>query len=126
MKLPHGFCARCLGSPLPSISNRMINARGETIGTRPGFRDAYREKRCLLPADGFYEWAKLVGGGKQPVRVVMKSGEPFALAGRWSRWRPPEGDPMETCTIVTIEGQRVAAACSRSHAVILARAHLVR
>jgi putative SOS response-associated peptidase YedK len=70
-----------------SIGNKMINARGETIATKPGFRDPYREKRCLFPADGFYEWAKLAGSAKQPMRVAMKSGEPFALAGLWTECR---------------------------------------
>jgi putative SOS response-associated peptidase YedK len=84
-----------------SIGNRMINARGETVKTKPGFRDAYKEKRCLLPADGFYEWAKLANGKKQPVRVAMRSGEAFALAGLWSRWKSPKGERIETCTIVT-------------------------
>jgi putative SOS response-associated peptidase YedK len=90
-----------------SIGSKMINARGETIATKPGFRDAYREKRCLFPADGFYEWAKLAGSAKQPMRVAMKGGEPFALAGLWSRWRPPEGEPIETCTIVTTEANEL-------------------
>jgi putative SOS response-associated peptidase YedK len=62
-----------------SIGNRMINARGETVATKPGFRDVYREKRCLLPADGFYEWAKLVGGGKQPVRVALRTGRAVCI-----------------------------------------------
>jgi len=84
-----------------SIGNKMINARGETVASKPGFRDSFRKARCLLPADGFYEWAKLAGGGKQPMHIGMRSGEPFALAGLWARWRPPEGDSVETCTIVT-------------------------
>jgi putative SOS response-associated peptidase YedK len=90
-----------------TIGNRMINARGETIATKPGFREAYRKSRCLLPADGFYEWAKLAGGGRQPIRAAMKSGELFALAGLWSRWRSREGERIETCTIVTTEANEL-------------------
>jgi putative SOS response-associated peptidase YedK len=105
-----------------SIGNRMINARAETLANRPGFRDAYREKRCLLPADGFYEWAKLAGGKKQPVRAAMKNGEPFALAGLWSRWRPRDGgDPVETCTIVTTDANDLLQHVHDRMPVIVAR-----
>src|SRR6266478_6215685 len=62
-----------------SIGNKMINARGETVASKPGFRDSFRKARCLLPADGFYEWAKLAGGGKQPMHIGMRDGQPFAL-----------------------------------------------
>jgi putative SOS response-associated peptidase YedK len=105
-----------------SIGNRLINARAETLANRPGFRDAYREKRCLLPADGFYEWAKLAGGKKQPVRAAMKNGEPFALAGLWSRWRPRDGgDPVETCTIVTTDANDLLQHVHDRMPVIVAR-----
>jgi putative SOS response-associated peptidase YedK len=90
----------------PSIGNRMINARGETISDKPSFRMAYRRHRCLLPADGFYEWMPVAGGHgeparKQPVHVGLKDGSLFAMAGLAERWRSPDGEVLDTCTIVT-------------------------
>jgi putative SOS response-associated peptidase YedK len=83
-----------------SIGSRMINARAETIAEKPSFRTALRRRRCLILADGFYEW-KRVGSSKRPMRVVMKSGEPFAFAGLWETWRPSSGDDITSCTIIT-------------------------
>ncbi len=83
----------------PSIGARMINARGETIAEKPSFRMAYRRHRCLLPADGFYEWMPVPGAGgapprKQPVHVGMKDGALFGMAGLYERWRSERGrDP---------------------------------
>lgn len=86
----------------PSIGSRMINARGETLRDKPAFRTAYRRHRCLLPATGFYEW--MPGApGKQPVRIAMKDGAPFALAGLAERWLGPDGEPLDSCTIVTTD-----------------------
>ena len=85
----------------PSIGNRMINARRETLAERPSFRDAFRAQRCLVIADGFYEWRRAARGPKTPYYVRLKSHEPFTFAGLWSRWRPPSGDDVLTCTIVT-------------------------
>ena len=90
----------------PAIGARMINARGETIPAKPSFQMAYRRHRCLLPADGFYEWMPVPGAGadrarKQPVHVGMKDGAPFGMAGLYERWRSPEGEILDTCTIVT-------------------------
>ncbi len=90
----------------PAIGARMINARGETIAEKPSFHMAYRRHRCLLPADGFYEWMPLPGAGgeharKQPVHVVMKDGGLFGMAGLYERWRSVEGEVLDTCTIVT-------------------------
>ena len=84
----------------PSIGSKMINARAETVVSKPGFRDAYKKARCLIPASGFYEWAKLTDGTKQPVRIAMKDDAPFAFAGLWSRWGPKDAE-IETCTIIT-------------------------
>lgn len=87
----------------PAIGNRMINARSETIAEKPSFRTAFRRRRCLIPADGFYEW-KQVNGRKQPVRIVRRDRGVFAFAGLWESWRPPGGDDEEvvyTCTIIT-------------------------
>jgi putative SOS response-associated peptidase YedK len=90
-----------------AIGARMINARADTIAEKPAFRDAFRERRCLVPADGFYEW-RAENGRKQPFRVGLKGGRPFAFAGLWERWTAPEaarglvkGEAIETFTIVT-------------------------
>ena len=83
-----------------SIGSRMINARAETVGEKPSFRNALRRRRCLILADGFYEWQKL-GKRKRPMRIVMRSGDPFAFAGLWETWRDPQGDVIPSCTIIT-------------------------
>ena len=85
-----------------SIGSRMINARAETVAEKPAFRDALRRRRCLVLADGFYEWQR-TGGTRRPMRVVMRSGEPFAFAGLWSVWRDPDGNRVPSCTIITTE-----------------------
>jgi putative SOS response-associated peptidase YedK len=86
----------------PSIGSRMINARAETAAEKPAFRTALRQRRCLIPADGFYEW-QAAPGGKQPFYFHMAEGASFALAGLWERWKSPEGAWLETCTILTTE-----------------------
>ena len=86
----------------PSIGARLINARAETVADKPAFRMALRKHRCLIPSDGFYEW-KAIPGGKQPMHIGMKSGDPFALAGMTERWLSPEGEVLDTCAIVTTE-----------------------
>ena len=83
-----------------SIGNRMINARAETVAERPAFRDAFRQRRCLVLADGFYEW-QCAGNARRPMRVVMRSGEPFAFAGLWSVWKDPDGNRIPSCAIIT-------------------------
>ena len=83
------------------IGYRMINARGETVAEKPSFRTALRKRRCLILADGFYEWQKLGGTQKRPMRIVLKSGEPFAFAGLWETWKDPEGEMVKSCTIIT-------------------------
>ncbi|MDY7108582.1 MAG: SOS response-associated peptidase [Planctomycetota bacterium] len=89
----------------PSMGARMINARSETAAEKPAFRSAMRRRRCLVPADAFYEWQKRAGG-KQPYCIRMRDGSPFAFAGLWERWEPPEGEgeetePVESFTILT-------------------------
>ena len=84
----------------PSIGNRMINARGETLADKVSFRNSYRRHRCLLPADGFYEWLAR-GERKQPLHIGMKNGGLFALGGLFERWLSPEGEVLDTCTIIT-------------------------
>ncbi len=85
----------------PSIGARLNNARAESIAQKPAFRDAYRSRRCLVPASGFYEW-KAEAGRKQPYYVYPATGELFAFAGLWERWSGPEGS-LETCVIVTTD-----------------------
>ncbi len=87
----------------PSMGSRMINARSETVAEKPSFRAAFKRRRCLVVADGYYEWQKL-GKIKQPYYIRMRDDGPFALAGLWETWRglPAEAsDPLETCTIIT-------------------------
>jgi putative SOS response-associated peptidase YedK len=82
----------------PGIDNRMINARSETVAEKPSFRRAFKERRCLIPADGFYEWQK-TNGSKQPFYFRMKDWRPFAFAGLWESWY---GDgEIRSCTILT-------------------------
>lgn len=83
----------------PSIGNRMINARAETAPDKPAFRSAFRRRRCLVPADGFYEWRK-AGARKQPYYVRMADGRPFAFAGLWERWEGPDG-AVVSCALLT-------------------------
>ena len=85
-----------------SIGARMINARGETVAEKPSFRTSLRRRRCLVLADGFYEWRK-VPGGKRPMRIVLRSREPFAFAGLWSTWRDGDGVTVASCAIITTE-----------------------
>jgi len=82
------------------IGARMINARGETVAEKPSFRSAVKIRRCLIPADGFYEWVRTVDG-KQPHYVHFSDGRPFAFAGLWERWSKGEAGPLDTCTIIT-------------------------
>ncbi len=84
----------------PPKDARMINARSETAAEKPAFRDAFKSKRCLVPADGFFEWRK-ESGGKQPYLIRLKSAEPFAIAGLWAAWRRDEGPRLESCALLT-------------------------
>jgi putative SOS response-associated peptidase YedK len=86
----------------PSIGNRMFNARAETIAEKPSFKNAFQKRRCLIPADGFYEWQK-IDRIKKPLRFSLKSGEPFGFAGLYETWVSPEQKPINTCTIITTE-----------------------
>ena len=86
----------------PGIGSRMINARSETVAEKPSFRRAFKERRCLIPADGFYEWQK-TNGGKQPYHLKMRDGRPFAFAGLWERWSGDEEGEIRSCTILTTD-----------------------
>ncbi len=84
----------------PGIGNKLSNARGESVAEKPSFRDAFRRRRCLIPADGFYEW-KTEGKVKQPFFISLKSGEPLAMGGLWESWRRPDGEILRTACIIT-------------------------
>ena len=103
-----------------SAGRPMINARAETVAERPAFRNALRRRRCLVLADGFYEWQR-VGASRRPMRVVMRSGEPFAFAGLWETWRNPEGEVVPSCTIITTEANELLRPVRDRMPVILAR-----
>lgn len=79
-----------------SIGNKLNNARSETVADKPSFRDAFRRRRCLIPADGFYEW-QAQGKLKQPYYISLASAEPMAMAGLWESWRTPSGEILRTC-----------------------------
>lgn len=96
--LPSGSREAPTGPPL-------INARAETVAERPSFRSALLRRRCLVPADGFYEWQR--SAGRRPVRITLASGEPFAFAGLWDTWRDTRGDVVESCTIITTEANEL-------------------
>jgi len=91
----------------PKTDYNTINARAETVAVKPTFRDAFRRRRCLIPASGFYEWARRPDGQtKQPFYITLTDGEPFAFAGLWERWEPrasAEGEPVESCTIIVTD-----------------------
>ena len=86
-----------------SIGARMINAVGETAAEKPAFRESMKRRRCLIPADGFYEWEKLGDKKKQAYNIGMKDDGLFAFAGLWDRWKDPTGKPVESCTILTTD-----------------------
>ena len=104
----------------PAIGNRMINARGETVATKPAFRVALRKRRCLIPADGFYEWQP-VGRRKQPVYITLKTREPFSFAGLWESWTAPDGEEIKSCTIITTEANELLKRIHDRMPVILTR-----
>ncbi len=86
----------------PAIGNRLINARAETVAEKPAFRKALRERRCLILADGFYEW-KTEKGHKHPWHITLANRKAFAFAGLWERWTPKGGETVQSCTIITVE-----------------------
>ncbi|MCG8592798.1 MAG: SOS response-associated peptidase [Kiloniellales bacterium] len=106
-----------------SIGSRMINARAESVAEKPAFRTAFRQRRCLIPADGFYEWQARPSGPKQPYYIAQAAGGPFAFAGLWERWTDGEsGEALESFTIVTTAASRRLEALHHRMPVILAPA----
>lgn len=103
----------------PAIGNRMINARAETVAEKPSYRAAFRHRRCLVLADGFYEWRK-EGAAKTPYFISLASGEPFGLAGLWENWMDKDsGESMQTTTLITTEANDFMAALHHRMPVIL-------
>jgi len=100
------------------IGNRLINARAETIERTPAFREAYQRRRCLVPADGFFEWRK-EGKTRQPLLIRPKDQAPFAFAGLWERWRQPDGQVLCSCSIVTCPANELVAPVHDRMPVIL-------
>ena len=101
---------------------RMINARAETLAERPAFRPLLAKGRCLILADGFYEWRLDPDGRKRPVRYTLAHGEPFGFAGLWTIWHDPESDePLRTCTIITTSANDLVAPVHDRMPVILPR-----
>jgi putative SOS response-associated peptidase YedK len=96
----------------------MINAKAETLEERPAYREPFRRKRCLIPADGFYEWKK-TGGAKQPFRIRVKSRELFSFAGLYDIWTAPDGKKLATCTILTTKPNSLMAEIHHRMPVIL-------
>lgn len=89
-----------------TIGAKLINARAETVAEKPAFRSAFRHRRCLVVADGFYEWRRQ-DGKKQPFYFRMQNGQPFAFAGLWEHWQNPDGEAIASCTILTTEANEL-------------------
>jgi putative SOS response-associated peptidase YedK len=109
----------------PSLGAKMINARSETVAEKPAFRSAFKRRRCLAPASGFFEWQKL-DKGKQPFYVTMQDGLPFAIAGLWETWHSPDGSVLETCTLLTTDPNDVMEPIHNRMPVIVAREDYVQ
>lgn len=103
----------------PSIGNRMINARSESVAEKPAFRSSFKKKRCLVLADGFYEWQKVADGKKQPWYFRLESGDPFAFAGLWASWSRGDDDRLETCTLLTTDANALVKKAHHRMPVIL-------
>jgi putative SOS response-associated peptidase YedK len=102
------------------IAYSLINARAETVAEKPAFRTAFKARRCLIPASGFYEWVPTGGKHKQPYHFHLKVGKPFAFAGLWERWHGGDGEPVESCSIITTEANAVVRPVHERMPVILA------
>jgi putative SOS response-associated peptidase YedK len=106
----------------PSIGNRMINARAETLAEKPSFKNAYKRRRCLVLADGFYEWRKEPNSkAKTPMYIRLADDEPFAFAGLWESWHGPDDSLILSCTIITTTPNEFMAKIHNRMPVILPR-----
>jgi putative SOS response-associated peptidase YedK len=109
------------------IGHSLINAKCETVAEKPAFRDAFKERRCIIPADGFYEWRKLDTKTKQPYAIVMKDRSVFGFAGLWERWKNrATGETIQSCSIVTTTANEVCAPIHDRMPVILPRENYAR
>lgn len=106
----------------PAMGNKMINARSESAPEKPAFRAAFKRRRCLIPADGFFEWQKR-GSSKVPMFIHMSDYSVFAFAGLWEVWHSPEGDEIRTATILTTEPNELMKSIHDRMPVILPREH---
>ncbi len=102
------------------IGYKMINARGETAAEKPSFRNAFKKKRCLIPASAFYEWKK-GEGGKTPMLIHLEEDELFAFAGLWESWKAPDGEMVHSCTILTTQPNALMAEIHDRMPVILSK-----
>ncbi len=107
----------------PSMASRMINARAETLHEKPAYRVPFARKRCLILADGFFEW-KQTGKSKQPFFIQLKTQEPFAFAGLWDQWTSPEGEARRSCTIITCDPNKLMSELHNRMPVILDKSTL--
>ncbi|ATH94568.1 SOS response-associated peptidase [Bacillus glycinifermentans] len=105
------------------VGYKMINARAETLSEKPAFRKPLMSRRCIIPADGFYEWKRIDSKRKQPMRIKLKSDDLFSFAGLWDRWRSPGGEPVYTCTIITTTPNAFMADIHDRMPAILTRDH---
>ena len=108
----------------PKVGDRQINARAESVDDKPAYRTAFAKRRCLIPADGFYEWQKLPAKRKQPMFIHLRTGEPMAFAGLWEIWKDPEAEGedegwLRTCAIVTTDANELLAPIHDRMPVIL-------
>lgn len=103
----------------PKIGFSTINARAEDAASKPAFREAMKKRRCLVPANAFYEWQRGAGKSRNPHAIALAGGEPFALAGLWERWKPKDGPPLDTFTVLTSEPNQLMAAIHNRMPVIL-------
>lgn len=108
-----------------AIGNKLLNARSETVGEKPSFRDAFRKRRCLIVADGFYEW-KTENKKKQPYHIHFPDRGPFAFAGIWEKWHDQKGAVIETCSILTTSANGLLRPLHDRMPVILAKKDFAR
>jgi len=109
------------------IGYSLINAKAETVAEKPAFREAFAKRRCIIPAEGFYEWKKLDAKTKQPYAIVMRDRSVFGFAGLWERWKDKAtGETVQSCTIITTEPNEVRAPIHNRMPVILDPANYTR
>lgn len=103
----------------PSVGSHMTNARSDTISSKPAYREAFKKRRCLIPANGFYEWQHVSGKTKQPWHIFRADGAPLVFAGLWEKWQTPDGDLLESCSIITTDANEFMAEIHTRMPVIL-------